>query len=91
MYCISEKDNDRKEDEEKEEESSKEKVPKDKVEDDSEKQEQSPRLQKSPPAKNPKTPASTYEEKQRQLLLADCQRLKKSMTKVRNGIQRPPL
>ncbi|XP_028405169.1 uncharacterized protein LOC114527660 isoform X2 [Dendronephthya gigantea] len=34
---------------------------------------------------------SSYEEKQHQLLLADCQRLKKEMTKVRSTIQRPPL
>ena len=49
------------------------------------------RDEKSSPAKSSKTPLSTYEEKQRQLLLADCQRLKKRMTKVKTSIQRPPM
>lgn len=37
------------------------------------------------------TAASTFEEKQKQLMLADCQRLKKKMNVIKNSIQRPPL
>ena len=35
--------------------------------------------------------ATTFEEKQRQLMLADCKRLIKRMTIVKNSIDRPPL
>jgi hypothetical protein len=84
------KDDGVKEDEndKKDAESKKEQNTKDEVHEDKDKREAFSRDQKSPPAK---TPASTFEEKQRQLLLADCQRLKKKMTKVRTSIERPPL
>ena len=65
----------------------------DEIEEDDEEEEveQTHGDQTSPQASNAKTAASTYEEKQRQLLLADCQRLKKKMTQVKNSIERPPL
>ena len=85
-------DNDDIEEDEKKKDEPKEKQnATDEIQEDLDKQEETPRDRKSSPTKTPKTPASTFEEKQRQLLLADCQRLKKKMTTVRSSIQRPPL
>ena len=84
-------DEDVKEDQNKKDESKKDQNTNDEIEEDENELEQAPRDQKSPQARNAKTAASTYEEKQRQLLLADCQRLKKKMTEVKNSIERPPL
>jgi hypothetical protein len=86
-------DNDDIEEDEKKKDEPKEKQnAADEIQEDLDKQEETHRDRKSSPTKTPKTPAaSTFEEKQRQLLLADCQRLKKKMTTVRSSIQRPPL
>ena len=91
--CISlgHNDEDRKDDQNTKDESKDQKTSDEIEEDEEEEVETTPGDQTSPQASNAKTAASTYEEKQRQLLLADCQRLKKKMTQVKNSIERPPL